>query len=249
MATENVSYGWQGKIARVNLTTGEITTQSTDPYKYFLGGMGLANKIMYDEVPEGTDPFSPESKVVMAVGPLTASGTPLAGRTTFSHLSTFTTDHLVVDSHCGGMIGAKLKLAGWDALIIEGASDKPVYIKILNDKITIEDASFVWGMGTRAPPPKAFAAKMATSSPLPPLAPQARICCRMHASSIRATTRQALAWAPSWALKVQGNRHRGRRQRECRRPEGHRRAFRLHDFRHRGLQQQPRRTFHPAGMG
>ncbi len=150
MATENVSYGWQGKIARVNLTTGEITTQSTDPYKYFLGGMGLANKIMYDEVPEGTDPFSPESKVVMAVGPLTASGTPLAGRTTFSHLSTFTTDHLVVDSHCGGMIGAKLKLAGWDALIIEGASDKPVYIKILNDKITIEDASFVWGMGTRA---------------------------------------------------------------------------------------------------
>lgn len=77
MATENVSYGWQGKIARVNLTTGEITTQSTDPYKYFLGGMGLANKIMYDEVPEGTDPFSPESKVVMAVGPLTASGTPL----------------------------------------------------------------------------------------------------------------------------------------------------------------------------
>ena len=150
MATENVSYGWQGKIARVNLTTGEITTQSTDPYKYFLGGMGMANKIMYDEVPAGTDPFSPESKVVMAVGPLTASGVPLAGRTTFSHLSTYTTDHLVVDSHCGGMIGAKLKLAGWDGLIIEGASDKPVYIKILDDKITIEDASFVWGMGTRA---------------------------------------------------------------------------------------------------
>ena len=50
METENVSYGWQGKIARVNLTTGEITTQSTDPYKYFLGGMGLANKIMYDAV-------------------------------------------------------------------------------------------------------------------------------------------------------------------------------------------------------
>ena len=139
METENVSYGWQGKIARVNLTTGEITTQSTDPYKYFLGGMGLANKIMYDEVPAGTDPFSPESKVVMAVGPLTASGTPLAGRTTFSHLSTFTTDHLVVDSHCGGMIGAKLKLAGWDALVIEGASDKPVYIRILDDQICFED--------------------------------------------------------------------------------------------------------------
>lgn len=97
--------------------------------------------------PQGTDPFSPESKVVMAVGPLTASGVPLAGRTTFSHLSTYTTDHLVVDSHCGGMIGAKLKLAGRDGLIIEGASDKPVYIKILDDKITIEDAILRLGHG------------------------------------------------------------------------------------------------------
>ena len=191
MATENVSYGWQGKIARVNLTTGEITTQSTDPYKYFLGGMGMANKIMYDEVPAGTDPFSPESKVVMAVGPLTASGVPLAGRTTFSHLSTYTTDHLVVDSHCGGMIGAKLKLAGWDGLIIEGASDKPVYIKILDDKITIEDASFVWPS----------AARMATSSALQPSAPLARTSFPMHASLTRATTPQALALVPFWAPK------------------------------------------------
>ena len=62
--------------------------------------MGLANKIMYDEVPAGTDPLSEESKIVYAVGPLTASGVPLAGRTTISFLSTFTKDHLVVDAHC-----------------------------------------------------------------------------------------------------------------------------------------------------
>jgi len=47
----NKSYGWTGSILRVNLTTGEITTQSTDPYKDYIGGMGLANKIIYDEVP------------------------------------------------------------------------------------------------------------------------------------------------------------------------------------------------------
>ena len=98
MADEK-SYGWAGKILRVNLTTGSITTESTAPYKEYIGGMGLANKIMYDEVPAGTDPLSEESKIVYAVGPLTASGVPLAGRTTISFLSTFSKDHLVVDAH------------------------------------------------------------------------------------------------------------------------------------------------------
>ena len=109
MADEK-SYGWAGKILRVNLTTGSITTESTAPYKEYIGGMGLANKIMYDEVPAGTDPLSEESKIVYAVGPLTASGVPLAGRTTISFLSTFSKDHLVVDAHCGGMIGARIRV-------------------------------------------------------------------------------------------------------------------------------------------
>ena len=144
------SYGWTGKILRVNLTTGDISIQSTDPYKSYIGGMGIANKIMYDEVPAGTDPLAPESKIVFAVGPLTASGVPLAGRTTVSFLSTFTTDHLVVDAHCGGMLGAQIKQAGYDGIILEGASDRPVYLKIEDDDVKIKDASFVWGMGTRA---------------------------------------------------------------------------------------------------
>ena len=79
---DETSYGWAGKILRVNLSTGSITTQPTDPYKEYIGGMGLANKIMFDEVPAGTDPFSPENKIVFAVGPLTASGVPLAEHTT-----------------------------------------------------------------------------------------------------------------------------------------------------------------------
>lgn len=144
------SYGWAGKILRVDLTTGTISTQPTDPYKAYIGGMGIANKIMYDEVPAGTDPFSPENKVIFAVGPLTASGVPMAGRTTIASLSTFTTDHLVVDAHCGGMLGAKIKLAGWDAVVIEGKSPKPVYLYVENDSVKIKDASRVWGMGTRA---------------------------------------------------------------------------------------------------
>ena len=146
---DETSYGWADKILRVNLSTGSITTQPTDPYKEYIGGMGLANKIMYDEVPAGTDPLSPENKIIFAVGPLTASGVPLAGRTTICSLSTFTKDHLVVDAHCGGMIGAKIKLAGYDAIVLEGASDHPVYLNIVDDKVEIKDAGFVWGMGTR----------------------------------------------------------------------------------------------------
>lgn len=146
---DETSYGWAGKILRVNLSTGSITTQPTEPYKHYIGGMGLANKIMYDEVPAGTDPFSPENKIIFAVGPLTASGVPLAGRTTICSLSTFSKDHLIIDAHCGGMLGAKLKLSGHDALVVEGASDHPVYIHIKDDQVQIKDASGVWGMGTR----------------------------------------------------------------------------------------------------
>ena len=146
----NKSYGWTGKILRVNLTDKTVSVSPTDPYKEYLGGMGIANKIMYDEVPAGTDPLSPANKIVFAVGPLTATGVPLAGRTTIASLSTYTTDHQVVDAHTGGMIGAAIKKAGWDAIVIEGASDEPVYLKIDDDDIEIKPADQVWGQGTRA---------------------------------------------------------------------------------------------------
>lgn len=146
----NKSYGWTGKILRVNLTDKTVSVSPTDPYKEYLGCMGIANKIMYDEVPAGTDPLSPENKIVFAVGPLTATGVPLAGRTTIASLSTYTTDHQVVDAHTGGMIGAAIKKAGWDAIVIEGASDEPVYLKIDDDDVEIKPADQVWGQGTRA---------------------------------------------------------------------------------------------------
>ncbi|MBM6687736.1 aldehyde ferredoxin oxidoreductase [Collinsella ihumii] len=147
---DNVSYGWMGWIARVNLSTGEITEESDEAMqKDYIGGMGFANKIMYDEVPAGVDWMDEENKVVLAVGPLTGAGVPLGGRSTWATLSTFTTDHLVVDSHCGGQLGAKLKYSGHDGLIIEGKADKPVYILIDDDDISIEDASALWGKGTR----------------------------------------------------------------------------------------------------
>ena len=76
----SANYGWAGKILRVNLTTGSITTEDTAKYQDYIGGMGLAYKIMYDEVPLTTKAYDEANKIIFGVGPLTASGVPCSGR-------------------------------------------------------------------------------------------------------------------------------------------------------------------------
>ena len=142
-------HGWAGQILRVNLTNRSITTQSTEPYKPYVGGMGIGYKVLWDEVPLDTDPYSPQAKAVFGVGPLTGSGVPCSGRTNVSFLTKMTRGYSVCDGHVGGHFGNMLKYAGYDALIIEGRSPTPVYIKIDDDRITIESATHLWGRGTR----------------------------------------------------------------------------------------------------
>ena len=141
MSVKNGINGWAGSVLRVNLTTGAITTEDTLPkYKPYIGGMGLGYKIIWDEVPLDTDPLSEASKIVFGVGPLTASGVPCSGRMNVSFLSCWSKGKSIVDAHMGGHIAHAFKYAGYDAMILEGQSDKPVYIKIDDDKVTIEDA-------------------------------------------------------------------------------------------------------------
>ena len=149
MSVKNGINGWAGSILRINLTTGTITTEDTLPkYKPYIGGMGLGYKVIWDEVPLDADPLGPQAKAVFAVGPLTASGVPCSGRMNISLLSCWSKGHSILDAHMGGHIAHAFKYAGYDAMILEGQSDKPVYIKIDDDKVTIEDASHVWGKGT-----------------------------------------------------------------------------------------------------
>ena len=142
------TYGWAGKLLRVNLTTGEITTEDTTQYQKYIGGMGFGYRIIYDEVPLETHPYDEASKFVMAVGPLTGSGVPCSGRMNISFLSPWSKGNSILDAHMGGHIGPQLKYAGYDALVVEGKSSTPVYIKIEDDKVSIEDASHLWGKGT-----------------------------------------------------------------------------------------------------
>lgn len=145
----STSYGWAGKILRVNLSTGKISVESTDKYKNLIGGMGIGYKVMFDEVPVGTKAFDEANKIVFAVGPLTGSGAPSSSRTNITSLFPTNPYNAVGDSHMGGNFASQLKYAGYDAIIIEGKSSRPVWLNINDDKVTLEDASFVWGKGIK----------------------------------------------------------------------------------------------------
>ena len=139
--------GWTGRILRVNLTDGSFKIEDTMKYKDYVGGMGIGYKVMWDEVPVGTKPFDVENKIVLAGGPLVGTGAVCAGRTNITSLLASNPYHAVSDSHMGGHFSAEMKYAGWDAIIVEGKSSKPVWLKIENDKVTLEDARYLWGKG------------------------------------------------------------------------------------------------------
>ena len=124
--------GWAGKVLRVDLSTGRISTEDTvEKYKDFLGGTGIGYKVIWDEVPTGTKPFDPANKIVFGVGPLAGTGAPCNGRTAITTLwPTCWPKPLVASGHMGGHFAAELKYAGYDAIIIEGKADRPVWLQI-----------------------------------------------------------------------------------------------------------------------
>jgi aldehyde:ferredoxin oxidoreductase len=136
-------------MLRVNLTRGSISTEDSLKYKQYIGGQGFGYRIFADEVAPNVKWTDDEHKVIFAVGPLTGTGAPLSSRTNIVFNSTFTRYNAVIDAHMGGHFAAQMKFAGFDAIIIEGKAAKPVYLSIVNDKVTIEDAAEVWGKGTR----------------------------------------------------------------------------------------------------
>jgi len=148
MATKG---GWAGKVLRVDLSTGRIWTEDTiEKYKDYLGGTGIGYKVIWDEVPAGTKPFDPANKIIFAVGPLAGTGAPSSGRTAITTLwPTCWPKPLVASGHMGGHFAAELKYAGYDALIIEGKAERPVWLSIADKKVEIKDARGLWGEGIR----------------------------------------------------------------------------------------------------
>jgi aldehyde:ferredoxin oxidoreductase len=143
--------GWAGKVLRVDLSRGKISTEDTiEQYKDFLGGTGIGYKVMWDEVQAGTEPFDPHNKIVFGVGPLAGTGAPCNGRTAITTLwPTCWPSPLVASGHMGGHFAAELKYAGYDAIIVEGKADHPVWLSVTDGKTEIKDARQLWGQGIR----------------------------------------------------------------------------------------------------
>jgi aldehyde:ferredoxin oxidoreductase len=136
---------WTRKVLRVNLTTGACTPEplNMEWADQFLGQRGLATKYFVEEVDPKVDPLSPENKLIFATGPLTGTMASTGGR--YSVITKGPLTGAIACSNSGGYFGAELKFAGWDMVIFEGKSPKPVYLSIQNDKAELLDASYIWG--------------------------------------------------------------------------------------------------------
>lgn len=114
-----------------------------DLFSRYIGGTGVATQLLHEECPEHCDPLGSDNPIIFAVGPLTGLY-PLASKTVALFKSPLTGN--LGESHCGGRSAVALRMAGYGALVITGASDIPVYISIDGQKVHFRDASSIWGM-------------------------------------------------------------------------------------------------------
>ncbi|MFW9852048.1 MAG: iron-containing alcohol dehydrogenase, partial [Candidatus Thorarchaeota archaeon] len=141
--------GYRGQILHINLTTGVIQKEVLDinGAKRFVGGSGLAAYYYFKFLnKKNVEALSPENILIFMTGPLTGLPTACSGRYTISSRSPLT--GFWGEANSGGHFGPELKFAGYDGIIIEGASKEPVYILVDDDKVEIRDASKYWGLGT-----------------------------------------------------------------------------------------------------
>jgi aldehyde:ferredoxin oxidoreductase len=142
--------GWMGKILRVDLSDAsfEVEDLDLDLAKDFVGGRGLASKMLYDEVDPTIDALDPDNKLFFATGPLTGTGAIAGSRYMVVTKSPLT--NCIASSNSGGFFGPEMKYAGYDMIIFEGKSPEPVYLFINDDTIEIRSAEKLWGMTTHA---------------------------------------------------------------------------------------------------
>ena len=139
--------GYAGKVLRVNLSTGKITTEELreESATLFIGGRGLGAKYLFDEVPAGVDPLGEENKLYFLTGPLAGTSTQSSSRWMVVTKAPLT--GAFIRSTGGGNFGHELKVAGIDLLIIEGKAERPTTLVIQDQEITLKDATHLWGKG------------------------------------------------------------------------------------------------------
>jgi aldehyde:ferredoxin oxidoreductase len=146
-----MAYGYAGKILKIDLTTRTVEHIETAKYQQWVGGHGIGSAIFWDLCEDktiaGTDP---KNVVTIMTSPLSGTLVPAcAGRTEVQGiglqgypLGWFTR------SNFGGRFSTQLKYAGWDGIVFVGKADSKVWVNIVNDKVTFEDATSLWGLDT-----------------------------------------------------------------------------------------------------
>ena len=137
--------GYMQKILRVDLSEREISEEllGSDLLSQYIGGTGLGVRLLYDELKPGIDPFSSENRMIFMTGPL--NGTLVPGSGTYAVISRNTLTGLATAAQANGFFGARLKYAGYDAIIVQGCSEGPVYLHIEDGRAEIVDASGLVG--------------------------------------------------------------------------------------------------------
>ncbi len=142
------TYGWQGKILRLNLTSGDTQHQSIeDMAEQFIGGRGFLTKIYWDEVDTKTDALHPNSPIIIMTGPLAGTSAPSCNRWFIGGKSPLLNPEQFGLGNVGGSMAAVIKAAGLDGMIITGKTAKPSYIHIKDNKCEIKNANGLWGLG------------------------------------------------------------------------------------------------------
>ena len=136
---------WTRKVLRINLTTGscEVEPLNMEWAAKYLGQRGLATKYLVEEIDPKCDALGPENKMIMTTGPLTGTMASTGGR--YSVITKSPLTGCIACSNSGGYIGAEIKSAGWDMIIFEGKSPKPVYLYLENETAELCSADEIWG--------------------------------------------------------------------------------------------------------
>lgn len=139
--------GYQNKVLRIDLSNKEAKTEPLrmDWAEKYIGSKGLAIKYLYEELEPGIDPLSADNKLIFMTGPMTGTTVPCSGKLGVAGKSPAT--GTICDCSIGGHAALRIKYAGYDAIVIEGALDKPGYLLIEDDKISFEDGAELWGKG------------------------------------------------------------------------------------------------------
>ena len=141
-------FGWTGRTVIIDLGNNSVTeSRTTKKYaEQFIGGRGLGCRLMAGLADPGIEPLSPENPLIFSTGPLTGTSAPMSGHFTITTKSPLT--GTIFDSNSGGCLGAEMKFAGMDSLIVLGKAAEPAYIHIEDEDVEILPADHLWGKDT-----------------------------------------------------------------------------------------------------